>query len=124
MSATLLRRLDMSESTRRLFHATTKAHKGQRMADFLFGKVTPSPVGTSRKVYLPITNADRQASRTNCTCAKCSCDLTAKEIELNSFEFQGKTAFYLCDDCHRDAFMSGSEEPIQAPQPTVEVDED
>jgi hypothetical protein len=121
MSATLLRRLDMSESTRRLFHATAKSLHGQLEADFMFGKVTQSPVETSRRVYLPITSADCDKSRANCTCAKCSCRLTQDEIQSNSFEFEGATAFYLCDDCHRDAFLTGSSKP---PRTSLKADED
>jgi len=105
MTATILRRLDMSETTRKTFHeAVTQTH-GRIWADLTFGKVIETH--TSRKVYLPISRSARDASLQTCTCAKCFTDLTSSEVEVNTYRYKGQATFYLCDDCQREAFVSG-----------------
>lgn len=124
MSATFLRRLDMNESTRRLFHETATTLKGRIQADLIFGRVSQSPLATKRQVYIPLTKEERELSRSQCTCAKCTVDLTSVEIKSNTFEFEGKTSFYLCDKCHREIFLTGSSKPPAPRQSRVEVDDD
>ena len=126
MSATLLRRIDMSESTRQTFHAVVSKTYGKARADLIFGKITASPVAnTTRRVYMPVSTEARQKSRDTKTCAQCSTDLRLSEIASNTYRYQGKISFYLCNCCQREAFLSGNDQSEQPrPKIRVEVEED
>lgn len=119
MSATLLRRLDMSETTRHTFHATITAQYGRDLANLIFGKVKEpalvAPSTESRQIYLPFGTEDREYSIEHQVCVQCETYLGDDEILSSTFLHKGQLSFYMCDCCQRDAFFSSEpkKEPVK-----------